>query len=283
VRGGPHSPIPSDCRPMDHTKPIDLQLEAGRSIPMEIRRRTHYRSAHTGRELPELHAWVSTADPETHRWLTMALRRIGDGVARARDPETGLPARWQISWNSYGESRGVHSYTLILREAEELTLECLLLDGHEVHPYEYRESVVGGGLTLWAKMVGTRGDVTRISRLIRTRSTFPVVRQGIQDEPREMRLGVAEWSEYEDRIKYRLVLLDREITDTTRADLVRIEEENTRAALGYYANLVERLVDLLVSRGVVEDAEIAALRDAARLEPGVTRHEFWHVPDVDAL
>jgi hypothetical protein len=98
-----------------------------------------------------------------------------------------------------------------------------------------------------------------------------------------MRLGVAEWSEYEDRIKYRLVLVDHEIGEEVRAEMGRIQEQNNRAAVGYYANLVERLTELLVERGAITRAELDTLREAARAQPGVSRHEFWHVADVDVL
>jgi hypothetical protein len=132
-------------------------------------------------------------------------------------------------------------------------------------------------------MVGSHADVTRINRLIRTRSSFPVIRRGIFNRAREMRLGVAEWAEYEDRIKYRLVLVDRDITEAMRGELGRIQEQNDRAALGYYANLIDRLADLLVERGAIGRADLDMIRDAARAKPGVARHEFWHVADVDIL
>ncbi|MEX2583252.1 MAG: hypothetical protein WD766_08250 [Gemmatimonadota bacterium] len=262
---------------------IELQLPEGRSIRMSVRRRTTERSPFTARELEEVHGWVTTDDAETHRWLSMALRGLAEGTVRSGDDSGEPTGRWQVSWNSYGESSGVHTYGLILREAEELSLEVLIIDSMELHPYEYREEVLDEGLTIWAKMVGTHADVTRLNRLIRTRQSFPVVRRGIQEAPREMRLGVAEWAEYEDRIKYRLVLVDSEITEGMRAELGRIQEQNDRAAFGFYANLVDRLAELLVERRVITKSELDVLRDAARAQPGVARHEFWHVADVDVL
>jgi hypothetical protein len=218
-----------------------------------------------------------------HLWLSTALRGQSDGLVRSVDAAGDTSGRWQLSWNSYGETGGVHTYGLILREAEDLSLECLVIDNMELYPYEYREEVLEEGLTIWAKIVGTHADVTRVNRLIRTRTSFPVIRRGIQMEPREMGLGVAEWSEYEDRIKYRLVLVDREIGEGMRAALNRIQEQNTRAALGYYANLVDRLTDLLVERQILSKAELDRIREAARAQPGVARHEVWHVADVDTL
>ena len=98
-----------------------------------------------------------------------------------------------------------------------------------------------------------------------------------------MRLGVAEWSEYEDRVKYRLVLVDHALDEAVRGEMSRIQEQNNRAALGYYANLVERLLELLLDRGAITRGELESIRDAARAQPGVARHEFWHVADVDVL
>ena len=262
---------------------IELQLSHGRSVPVTIRRRSSDRSPHTGRQLQELHGLVTTTDQETQRWLSVALRGLGDGVVRSIDAMGEPSVRWQLSWNSYGETGGVFTYGLILREAEELSLEALLIDGMELHPYEYREEYLEEGLTIWAKMVGTHADVTRINRLIRTRASFPVIRRGIQNTAREMRLGVAEWSEYEDRIKYRLVLVDHEIGEGMRAELGRIQEANNRSSLGYYANLVERLSELLVERGAITRTELDALREAARAQPGISRHEVWQVTDVDLL
>jgi hypothetical protein len=268
---------------MQDTETLDLELDANRSISMQVRRRSKLRSPHTERELEEVHGWIATTDAEVHRWLSVTLRGLGDASVRGLDSGGDPIGRWQISWNSYGEAGGVHTYGLILREVEDLSLEALLIDTIELHPYEYREYFLGDGLTIWAKMVGAHSDVTRINRLIRTRPSFPVSRRGIQDAPREMRLGVAEWSEYEDRIKYRLVLVDHEIDEGVRAELGRIQEQNNRAALGYYANLVDRLTELLVERGAIDRVELDAIREAARSQPGVARHEFWHVADVDAL
>jgi hypothetical protein len=262
---------------------IEILLEEGRPVTAEVRRRNHYVSPHTGRKLKELHGWVTTMEPETHRWLSLALRGAGERTIRSLDAAGEMTGRWQLSWNSYGASGGVHTYGLILREAEELSLEVLQIDTIELHPYEYREEVLEDGLTIWAKMVGTQADVTRINRLMRTRRSFPVVRRGIQNQPREMRLGVAEWSIYEDRIKYRLVLVDSEAGESLRGELHRIQEENNRAALGYYVNLVDRLSELLVEREVLTRAELEAVRETARSEPGIARHEFWHVSDVDGL
>lgn len=264
------------------SRTVCIELE-GRSLKVQIRRKTAVQSPHTGRDLAELHGWVTTTDADEHARIAAALRGVPDHAIRSTDEAGDFAGNWLVSWNSYTEAAGLHTYSLILREREELSLEALLLGDLELHPYEYRERMIGAGLTIWAKLVGTPEDLERLRSRLGNRDVVSVVRRGIQDTPREMRLGVAEWSVFEDRVKYRLVLVDAQINEEMRFQLARIEEENSRAALGYYENFVERLTELLVQRGVVSVEELSSLRDAARTAPGVTRRDLWRVADVDAL
>lgn len=259
---------------------IQLQLEEGHAVPVLVRKQTTERSPHTGRDLVELHVWCTTADEAEHQGLATTLRELDQRTVRAIDERGEFAGRWCVSWNSYGESAGVHTYTLLLREAEELRLEALLLNGLELHPYEYREAVVGDGLTVEARVETTSDDLDRVRALVRTGDALRVVRAGIQDEPREMRVGVAQWAEAEDLLKLRLVLLDRSLDALARPEIARIEEENSRAALGYYADFLERLADLMVRRGVLSAAELEALRDDAQRAPGIARREVWRVAEV---
>lgn len=267
---------------MEHEKTLQLEFGEHR-IPFLVRRAATARSPHTERELAELHGWVTTADPQVHEWLTEALKTLDTRAVRAWDEQDEFAGRWCISWNSYAESEGVHLYTLILSEDEELSLSTLVLEGIELHPYEYREEFVGDELTIWAKLVGSRAGVLRLRALLRTHDSFSVVRRGINDTPRQMRFGVAEWSEHEGRIKYRVVLVDAGADLAEHPEVVRIEEANSRAALSYYMALVDRLTDLLEKREVLPAEEIELARESARSELWHSRRDFWRVPDVDLL
>jgi hypothetical protein len=267
---------------MGHPGEICLELD-GRQITVQVRRETRELSLHTGRELTELHGTVTATEEATHRWLAETLPEMSDRVLSGRDQQGERSGRWLLSWNSYSVHAGAHNYSLILREAEDLSLEVLLLDGLELYPYEYREEVVGDGLAIWAKLVGTEDDVLRLRRLVSDRSTFPVTRRGISDTPREMRVGVAEWSHFEDGVKYRMALVDAGLHDSVASELVRMEEENNRAALAFYANFVEHLAARLIEKGMFDEEEMSQIRESARREPAVARHEFWQVPDVDVL
>lgn len=267
---------------MEPTQTIELELGEHR-VPVQIARTATVRSPHTGQPLIEIHGVASTPDPAIHEQISQLLREVDGRPVRSRERWPGGVARWRVSWNSYAESGGEHAYSLILREDEDLSLRALVVDGVELHPYEYREKFSEDELTLWAKLAGSRAEVLRLRRLLRTRDPFPVVRLGIHDQPRMMRFGVAEWSEHQGQIRYRLVLVDRDADLAEHPELTRIEEANTRSATAFYNNFVERLAELLERRGILPAAEIEAARAAARDELWPTRHEFWRVPDVDAL
>lgn len=267
---------------MTETRTLHVEID-GRTLPVDIRKQTSERSAHTGRELIELHGRASAVTVEDHAWVSQALTSVADRAVRAVDEVGEFAGRWCVSWNSYGESGGVHIYTLLLREAEELSLDALVLDGLELHPYEYREEFAGESLTILAKVVGSEADVAELRSLLRSRATFPVTRRGIQDEPREMRLGVGEWSVAEDRVKYRLILVDPGLETSSPAKLALIDEERNRAALGFYASFLDRLADVMVEKGVLSREELANLRDGARTSSTVAGDELWYVADVDTL
>lgn len=268
---------------MSHPSTVRLQLDDTCILPVEIRRQTTQRSPHSGREMVELHGLATVAEVATNRAVAELLRAVGDRPVQGLDDAGDFAGKWCVSWNSYAQTGEQHTYTLLLREAEELSLDALVIEGVDLHPYEYREEVVGNGLTIRAKVIGREDDVIRLRALMRSRSTLWVTRRGIQEEPREMRLGVAEWSQADERIKYRLVLVDRELDSDARSELARIEEERNRAALGFYTSFLERLADLLVAKGALTPDELQSLRDAARADPGVTNHEMWRVADVDDL
>lgn len=268
---------------MSHPSELRLHFDNGAAIPVRIRRATMERSAHSGRDLVELHGWSTAEDEHAHERVTGLLRECVELPVSASDPAGEFAGKWNVSWNSYGESQGVHTYTLLLREAEELSLEALRIEELELHPYEYREEVVGRGLTIRAKVMGGEAEIERLRALVGARRELSVVRSGISEEPRRMRLAVAEWSQAEDRIKYRLVLVDHDLDAEGRAELARIEEEKSRAALGFYANLFERFATLMVSKGLLTREELRTLREQARDAPGIPTHEMWRVPDVDEV
>jgi hypothetical protein len=261
---------------------LELDLN-GHRLGLEVQRVTHIRSQHTGRPLVQVHGLASAPDQQTHQDLCKRLESAVDRRVRSVEPFDEGVRTWRLSWNAYLESDGVHWYTLILQEEEELLLQELVIGDVRLHPYEYREVFSGEELTIWAKLVGSKSEILRLRALLKHHLSFPVVRGGISDEPRQMRFGVAEWSQHDDRVKVRVVLVDHETDLAEHPALVRVEEENTRSALSFYMNYVEELTRLLETKGLVTPREVEAARTAARDTPWRARHEFWRVRDVDLL
>lgn len=272
---------------MNPTRSVRLQLTDGHPLPVQIHREVAFESPHTGRSLQELHGWVVTSDEELHRQLATVLPGVGERPLRSEDERGDFTGRWCVSWNSYGEAAGVHTYTLILREAEELSLRGLQFGELELHPYEYREEAVAGGIRARAKLVGTEEEVLRLRALATEQGPLGVVRVGIQDTPRWMRLSVEEWSEFEDRVKYRIILDEGETGSAQHENSDEETDEDSpeigRAALVFYASYLERLAETLVQHGILSREEIEGMRAAARQESGVGRHELWRVDDVDQV
>lgn len=267
---------------MTEPRTFELQLDDER-VPLHVQRTATLRSRHTGKPLVEVHAVASTSDPAVHERWTRVFREVAGRTVRTHGHAPGGVHRWCISWNSYTASGPEHAHTLLLREVEELALEALVVDGVELHPYEYREEFNGDELTVSAKLVGSKAAVLRLRALLKTRETFPVVRRGIAQEPRQMRFGVAEWSEHEGQIRVRMVLVDASADPEEHPELVRIEEANTRAALAFYMSFVDHLAELVQRKGIATAEEVEGAREAARNEPWPTRREFWRVRDVDLL
>lgn len=272
---------------MKSSRTVRLVISDGNPLTVQIHREGTFESPHSRRSLQELHGWVVTSDEALHRRLATVLPTVSERPLRSEDESGEFTGRWCVSWNSYGEAAGVHTYTLILREDEELSLRALQLGDVELHPYEYREEAANGGLKIRAKLVGPEAEVLRLRAIATEEAVLDVVRFGIQDTPRRMRLDVEEWSEFEDRVKYRIALTeegsDAEGEDETDDADAPDSGEIARAALVFYANYLERLADTLVARGVLGAEELHAIRKAARREPGVAHHELWRVADVDQV
>ncbi len=268
---------------MQFPEMIELKLEDDR-VPIRVQRVSTVLSRHSGRPLTEIHGTASAPDTAAHERMSQALSTLENRSVRSVERFQDRVGRWYVSWNAYAQSGDEHLYKLILREEEELSLEALVIEGLELHPYEYREAFSEeGGLTIWAKLVGSKAGVLRLRALLKTHPFFSVVRRGINEQPRQMRFGVAEWSEHEGQIKYRMVLVDSDADPATHPELIRIEEANQRAAIAFYMNFVERLAGLLEKKGILPREEVEAAREAASEEPWQGRHEFWRVPDVDLL
>jgi hypothetical protein len=264
--------------------PTMLELDlSGHLMRLEVQRVSEIQSRHTGKPLVQLHGTASVSTQQEHQQLCKLLEAASGFRVRSVELFDERIRTWRLSWNAYLEKGGEHWYTLILQEEEELLLQELVIGDVRLFPYEYREVFTGDELTIQAKLVGTKSEILRLRALLKHHSSFPVVRRGISEEPREMRFGVAEWSEHDARIKVRVILVDRSTVLSDHPELSRIDEQNSRSAAMFYMNFAEGLAALLEAKGILSAQEIEGVRAMARDTLWQARREFWRVPNVDLL
>src|SRR5437762_7965018 len=128
--------------------------------------------------------------------VTQALERQSGGLyslPEADEPEIEWRVR-ESNWTFVGtEPWGVNHHVWRIEQVERLACEVLRLEAVDLEPYDYAEEVVpGGGLRLAARALVTPAEMEAISRMA---GPINVVRVGISDVPRAMRLSGYVWGE----------------------------------------------------------------------------------------
>jgi hypothetical protein len=156
-------------------------------------------SAQTGNPLQLLTIQFRAQKAGVHEAaVTQALERQSGGLfslAESGDPEIEWRVR-ESNWSYVGsEPWGVNHHVWRIEQVERLACSRLRLGAIELEPYDYVESVTEGVVRLAARALVTEADLEAISRLA---GPLEVVRVGISDAPRQMRMGGYVWSHCDD-------------------------------------------------------------------------------------
>lgn len=260
-----------------------MQLRFGdTSGEVEVDDRGTIVSPHTGRTLEQLDVDIDA---------------VGDGVAAiesvlkskpplATDVETGKQYTVRMrSKSSYGDSH-TWTYDLELTEYEVIEVTALQIGDLTIKPYHYEERVDDDVITITARVQLDSDAVEQLEDLITTepRPYFPVVRHGLQDEPRPMRFGACYWSKQAEGRKYSLVLVDQAWDDDPRRQVHIFDPEIPRMmeAIASLQTTVECLVQRLEDTASLSAEEAAELRSQLHSVP--TRRQlrqFHRCQDVD--
>jgi hypothetical protein len=127
--------------------------------------------------------------------VTEALQRQSGGLlslTEAGEPELEWRVR-ESNWTYVGtEPWGVNHHTWRIEQVERLECKKLVLGGISLEPYDYAETAIEGAVRLAARAAIADADLEAISRLT---GAVEVVRVGISDAPRMMRLSGYVWGE----------------------------------------------------------------------------------------
>jgi hypothetical protein len=165
-----------------------------------------------------------------------------------------------------------------LREIEDLTIEKVSLGGIELLPYRYKESLDGDALMIDMRVRITPDVRDRIEKLPHY---FEVIRFGISDLPRTMRLGRGLWSESEGTINQQVYLVEQLFDKPGEHGLFEPERSNWHFMLIKVTHKLDSLLQLLSTKGLLNEEEIASLDefpDDARVR---LVREFDRVKDLD--
>jgi hypothetical protein len=168
------------------------------------------------------------------------------------DPELEWRVR-ESNWTYVGsEPWGVNHHIWRIEQVERLACSTLRVGSVSLEPYDYAETGVDGVVRLAARAPVTEADLDSISKLA---GALEVVRVGISDTPRQMRLSGYVWGESASGLAVVLACED-------------VRESRVTVA-GFDGPLVADLEDML---------ELATLD---REELRKRRHARRHVADVD--
>lgn len=268
---------------------MDLKI-AEESIQVQVTQTEQVTSPHSGRPLDQRTIRFQARGPQ--RDLVERLLSVATREGATSEDEGGGLRKWRVQQKSMSfTDRGpgtIYSYLWQLDEAEVIAVEQLVVDGTSYRPYEYSEKVDGGKLTINARLrLGQDGWVELRNRIIEGWEGpryFPVVRQGLNDSPVEMRYGNPTWSRHDDQVKVELVLIDRKTDETARRDgnaWSMLDQRPLKRVAANTAGAVEALLGTLVERGVLSADDRTAIEQAARTKAGVWGFEFRRVDDVD--
>jgi hypothetical protein len=258
-----------------------IDLGTGR-IAVEITHEDEFSSEHSGKSLRMLRGTFD-GDQADHDLLQDAISSQGFEGLKVTSPRGDVDS-YLISIPSHRLYGGHSTYTVELKEAENLQPEALVIDGEEFHPTRYKEEVHQGELIVHAVVTATRERHDALRDHVDKRDFFPVIRRGIRDTPVNLRFGLCAWSEHEGTFKHRLIMLDgkfdegrrgRHITDAQRA--------NRHTMVAYDSAYLIELTQLLVDKNLINAEDVQGLKDRAK-SATQGRIDMWlRVRDVDDL
>lgn len=187
--------------------------------------------------------------------VTEALQRQSGGLysfTESEEPELEWRVR-ESNWTYVGsEPWGVNHHVWRIEQVERIACSRLVVGSVSLEPYDYAETVTDGVVRLAARAVVAEDVLDSLSRLM---GALEVVRVGISETPRQMRLSGYVWGQITDGLAVALACED-------------VREPRVTVS-GFDAPLVADLEDLV---------ELATLD---REEFRQRRHARRRVEDVD--
>lgn len=169
--------------------------------------------------------------------------------------------QWKIVNSSYSYMSGnsIKTYNWTIEELEELKISKLIIDNMEFEPYLYNEEIEegSGDALIITAVIEITGEMWQKINEIPDDSYFPIIRQGISKEEREMRFGRFLWSENGDKIKCRVVLVEKIYDNYNNRLLAFSQPESSviKFQILKTSKKVDNLLSLLSDKGIITNEE----------------------------
>jgi len=142
--------------------------------------------------------------------------------------------------------------SLMEEKAENSEPKSLIINDLELKPYQYEEFLYpNGSIRIKARIMLSESqynDIGKFQKYVR------VIRQDIDDKPREMKLSETAWSKQGGKIKEQIMLVDEKEKD--EIGLVDPLLKNLEILLAEQSLLIEELSTMLVSEGILSQEKI---------------------------
>jgi hypothetical protein len=253
---------------------MQIELKCGdKTISAAVSRRASFESRHSHKPLGLIDIVFVTQTEDDREWA--AEYGSKNGIAEAEGK------KWKITEPSYSYQDGspIARFNWKLREVEDWHVTQLLLDGWGLTPYKYHEEFDGDALIAQARVELTADEYEKLFAMPKY---FPVVRKGIDDEPREMRFGQTLWSQSGDKYRVELYLVEKKHDEKDHGHgLFEPQFSNDARRIAYSAILLDRLIHSLVTKGIMSDEESRTLKDVSDEEIRRETEKRNRVDDLD--
>lgn len=227
------------------------------------------------------------------RWMEVSFQVSGeDAFEEIRNKsqitsisDNGEEFNWQVKElsHSYTQGQPVYEFVWELSEIETLTIETLILGSFEVKPYLYDEEINDGSLFITALVELTPDAFEKLKTIYFGDIYFPIIRQGINAEPKDMRFGKVIWSRDEESIKFKIFLVDKEYDNKNENTLGLFQPEmrNIKNMLATNIEGFNTLLKILKEKNLLTSDEIEQVKKVNDEDFNSRTLEFERVSDVD--
>lgn len=254
----------------------------GKELMFAIKKESAFFSRHTGVALKKIEVSLRV-DRKIHAYITKIIERSNKTEFDSTNGLGKILKKWKIEKSTYSCIENKYDHYLELEEIEDLHIDSLIVDELTFHPYSYKEEFIHDALIVYAKVRLSEVQFTEVKKLIEKNDYFKVVRYGISDEPREMKLALPLWSKHKETIKYYFTLNEKKYFET--------EEKNINSSYPMILNMsfllakqdgiLKELLAILISKNLLTNEEITKIEEKASKQTLDRQIDFCRVEDID--